>query len=104
MRAIRSAKNACAAVNKAEVVKNVQTTSMMAKKSRGDIGICCSGGGEVEDEPTKSARDGAVEVTGTGGSDEAGSEGRGVAGIRTGEGETGTGGEDGTEAPSVCTA
>ena len=55
----------------------------------------------MEDEPTKSAGDGAVEVTGARGSDEAGSIGRGAAGIGAGEGETGTGGEAGTEAPSV---
>ena len=69
MRAIHSAKDAYAAANEAEVVKNVQTASMMARKSRGDIGICCGGGGAVEDEPAKSTRDGAVEVTGARGSD-----------------------------------
>ena len=40
---------------------------MMARKSRGDIEICCGGGGAMEDEPAKSAGDGAVEVTGAGG-------------------------------------
>ena len=104
VRAIHSAKDACAIVNEAEIAENVQTTSMMARKSRGDIGICCGGGGAVEDEPAKSAGDGAVEVTGVGDSDEAESVGRGAAGIGTGEGETGTGGEAGTEAPSVGTA
>ena len=58
----------------------------------------------VEDEPAKSAGDGVVEVTGAGGSDEAGSVERGSAGIGIGEGESGTGGEAGTEAPSVGTA
>ena len=52
------------------------------------MGICC---GAVEDEPAKSAEDGALEVTGAGGSDEAGSVGRGAIGIRTGGGEYGTG-------------
>ena len=104
VRAICSAKDACAATNEAEVAENVRTTSMMAKKSRGDIGICCSGRGAVEDEPAKSAGDGAMEVTGARGSDEAGSVGRGAAGIGTGEGETGTRGEARTEAPSVGTA
>ena len=52
MRAIRSAKDAWAAANEAEVAENVRTTSMIARKSRGDMGICC---GVVEDEPAKSA-------------------------------------------------
>ena len=104
MRAIRSAKDACATANEAKVAENVRTTSIMARKSRGDIVICCGGGGAVEDEPAKSARDGAVEVTGAEGSDEAGSVGLGTAGIGIGEGETGIGGETGTEAPSVGTA
>ena len=104
MRAIRLAKDACAAANEAEVAENVRTSSMMARKSRGDIGICCGGGGEMEDEPTKSAEDGAVEVTGAGGSDEVGFVGRGVDGIGTKEDESGTRGEAGTEAPSVGTA
>ena len=50
MRAIRSAKDACAAANEAEVVENVRIASMMARKFQGDIGICCSSGGAVEDE------------------------------------------------------
>ena len=91
VRAIRSARDACAAVNEAEVAENVRTASMMAKKSRGDIGICCDG-------------DGAVEVTGAGGSDEAGFVEHGATGIGTGEGESGTGGEVGNEDPSVGTA
>ena len=60
---------------------------MIARKSRGDMGICC---GAVEDEPAKSAGDGALEATGTGGSDEAGSVGRGAVGTKIGGGEFGT--------------
>ena len=45
---------------------------MIARKSRGDMRICC---GAVEDEPAKSAGDEALEATGAGGSDEAGSVG-----------------------------
>ena len=101
MHAICSAKDTCAAANEVEVAENVWTASMMAKKSRGDIGICCGGGGVVEDEPAKSVGDRAVDVTGVGGSDEAGSVGHGAACIGTGEGETETGGEVGTEAPSI---
>ena len=58
----------------------------------------------MEDELAKSAKDGAVEVTGAGCSNEAGSVGRGAVGIGTREGKSGTGGEAGTEAPSVGTA
>ena len=45
-----------------------------------------------------------MEVTGAGGSDEARSVGRGAAGIGAREGEIGTGGEAGIEAPTVGTA
>ena len=76
------------AANEAEVAKNVRTASMIARKSRGDMGICF---GVVKDEPAKSAGDRALEVTGAGGSEEAGSVGRGAVGIRTGGGESGTG-------------
>ena len=69
MRAIRSAKDAWAVANEEEVAENVRTTSMIARKSRSDMGICC---GAVEDEPAKSAGDGALEATGAGGLDEAG--------------------------------
>ena len=61
---------------------------MIARKSRGDMGICC---GEVDDEPAKSAEDGELEAIGAGGSDEAGFVGRGAVGIGTGGGESGTG-------------
>ena len=88
MRAIRSAKDAWATANEAEVAENVRTVSMIARKSRGDIGICC---GAVEDEPAKSAGDGALEATGDGGSDETRSVGRGAVGIGIGGGESGTG-------------
>ena len=42
-RAIRSAKDACAAANDAKVAGNVRTASMIANKFRGDTWICCSG-------------------------------------------------------------
>ena len=48
------------ATNEAEVAKNVRTASMMARKSRGDIRICCGGGDAVEDEPAKSVGYGAL--------------------------------------------
>ena len=58
---------------------------MIARKSRGDMGICC---GVVKDEPAKSVGDGALEVTGAGGSEEARSVGRGAVGTGTGGGES----------------
>ena len=61
---------------------------MIARKSRGVMGICCRA---VEDKPAKSAGDKALEVTGAGGSEEAGSVGRGVIGTGTKGGESGTG-------------
>ena len=51
------------------------------------MGICC---GAVEDEPAKSAGDGALEATGAGGSDEAGSVERGDVTTGTEGGESGT--------------
>ena len=65
MRAIRSTKDAWVAANEAKVAENVRTASMIARKSRGDMGICC---GAIEDEQVKSAGDGALKVTGAGGS------------------------------------
>ena len=87
MCAIRSAKDAWAVANEAEVAENVRIASMIARKSRGDMGICC---GAVEDEPAKSTGDGALEATGAGGLDEAGSVERGVVDTGTGGGESGT--------------
>ena len=88
MRAIRSAKDAWAAANEAEVAENVRTASRIARKSHGDMGICC---GAVEDEPAKSAVDGALEATSAGGSNEVGSVGRGAIGTGTRGGKSGTG-------------
>ena len=87
MHAIRLAKDAWAATNEAEVVENVRTASMIARKSRGDIGICC---GAVEDEPEKLAGDGALKATSADGSDEAGSVERGAIGTGT-RGQSGIG-------------
>ena len=43
VRVILSAKAAWAVANDADVAENVWTTSMMARKSRVDIEICCDG-------------------------------------------------------------
>ena len=88
MCAIRSVKDAWATANEVEVTENVQTASMITRKSKGDMRICCCA---VEDEPAKSVGDEALEVTDAGGSKEAGSVERGVVGTETGGGESGTG-------------
>ena len=47
MRVILSARAVWAVAKDADVVENVQTASMMVKKSRVEIVICCVGGAEV---------------------------------------------------------
>ena len=47
VRAILSARAAWAVANDATVVENVRTASMMFKKSRVEIVICCGGGVEM---------------------------------------------------------
>ena len=47
MRVILSTRAAWAVVNDAAVVENVRIASMMVKKSRVEIVICCGGGTEV---------------------------------------------------------
>ena len=47
VRVILSARAAWAVVNDAAVIENVQTASMMVRKSRVEIMICCGGGAEV---------------------------------------------------------
>ena len=46
-RAILSAKGVCGAAKDAEVAEKVRTASMIARKYRGDIEICCKGGADV---------------------------------------------------------
>ena len=53
MRVIFSARVAWATSKDANVAENVQTTSIMARKSRVERDICC-GGGDVVLGPTKS--------------------------------------------------
>ena len=47
MRVILSAKALWAAVNDANVAEKVQTASIIARKSRVDMEICCGGGADV---------------------------------------------------------
>ena len=49
MRVILSARATWAVSNDADVEDNMQTASMMVKKSRMEIVICCGGGAEVLD-------------------------------------------------------
>ena len=53
MRDILSARAAWAVAKDAEVMEKVQTSSIMARKSRVEMVICCGGGAE-ELGPTKS--------------------------------------------------
>ena len=48
MRAILSAKAVWAAVNDADVAEKERTASIMTRKSRVDMEICCSGGGAAD--------------------------------------------------------
>ena len=47
MRVILSVKAVWAAVKDADVAAKVQTASIIARKSRGDMEICCNGGADV---------------------------------------------------------
>ena len=47
MRVILSAKAVWAALNNADVAEKVWTTSIIARKSRVDMEICCGGGADV---------------------------------------------------------
>ena len=52
VRFILSARAAWAVANHADVEEKVRTASMMVKKSRVEIVICCGGGAEVLDATT----------------------------------------------------
>ena len=47
VRVILSARAAWAVANDVVVVENMRIASMMVRKSRVEIGICCGGGAEV---------------------------------------------------------
>ena len=47
MRVILSAKAVWAAAKDADVAEKVRTTSIIARKCRGDMEICCKGGANV---------------------------------------------------------
>ena len=83
VRVILSAMAAWAVANDAYMVENVQTTSMMAKKSRADIEICCNGGAVMLGLATsKGAK--VLGAEGSVGAEDAGAVGNGamVAGAR----------------------
>ena len=50
VRVILSARAIWAFANDADVEENVRTTSMMVRKSRVEIVICCGGGAELKPE------------------------------------------------------
>ena len=89
MRVILSARVAWVVANDVDVVENVQTTSMMARKSRVDIEICCDGGA-VMHGPATSVRVVVLGAKGSGGAEDAGAVGNGAVVARAGTEDDGT--------------
>ena len=89
MRVILSARVAWAVANDADVAENVRTTSMMARKSRVDIEICCDGS-VVMLGLTTSVGAVVLGAEGSRGAEDAGSVGNGavVAGVGTEDART----------------
>ena len=92
MHVILSTSAIWAAAKDAEVIEKAQTASMIARKSRVDIVICCGRGTEVLG-PATSAGVVVLGAEGSGGVEDAGVMGNG-AGTE----------DDGTGGSSVCTA
>ena len=72
MRVILSAKAVWAATNDADVAEKVRTASIIARKSRVDMEICCGGGADVLGPSD------AIGVGGTGGAGDADDVGNGA--------------------------
>ena len=89
MSVILSARAVWAIAKDAEVTEKAGTASMMARKSRVEMVICCGGHAEVLD-PATSVRAVVLGVGGSGGAEEAGAMGNEgvVAGARTEEAKT----------------
>ena len=83
VRVILSAWAAWVVANVAVVVENVRTASMMVRKSRVEIVICCGGGAEV-----LAATSSVGAVLGPGGPEKI--EGSGAGGTGAGGGDAGT--------------
>ena len=83
VRVILSARAAWAVANDAAIVENVRTASMMIRKSRVEIVICCGGGAEV-----LAAAPSVGVVLGPGGLEK--TEGSRAGGIGAGGGDVGT--------------
>ena len=77
MRVILSASAVWAAAKDIKVIEKVWTASMMAKKSRVDIVICCGGGAEVLG-PATSIRVVVLGAEGSRGAKDVGAVGNGV--------------------------
>ena len=86
MRVILSARAAWVAAKDAEVTEKVRTASMMARKSRVDIEICC-GGGAVVLGPTTSVGAVVLGVEGSGGIEDARAVGNGAVIVGAGTDE-----------------
>ena len=83
MRIILSANAIWAAEKDAEVTEKARAISMMARKFRVDIVICCGGGAEVL-EPTTSAGAVVLGVEGSRGAEDAGAVANGAGTEDTG--------------------
>ena len=77
MRVILSARETWAVANDADVDENVRTVSMIARKSRVDIVLCCHGGA-VMLGPTTSVGAMVLGTEGSRGAEDAGVVGNGV--------------------------
>ena len=89
MRVILSTTATWAVANDADVAENVQTASMMVRKSRVDIEICYDGG-DVMLDPVTSVVVVVLGAKGSGGAEEAGAVGNGAVVAGAGTEDAGT--------------
>ena len=89
MHVILSARAVWAAAKGAEVMEKARTASMMARKSRVEMVICCGGDTEVLG-PVTSAGAVVLGAEGSGGTEEAGVVGNGVVVAGAGTEDAGT--------------
>ena len=90
VRVIFSGRAAWAVANNADVVENVRTASMMARKSRADIEICCDGGAVMLGPTTSVGAEEVLGDEGSGGAEDVGVVGNGVVVAGAGTEDAGT--------------
>ena len=89
VRVILSTRAAWAVENDADVAENVRTASMMARKSRADIEICCDGGAVMLGLATFVGAK-VLGVEGSRGAEDVGAVGNGAVVARAGTEDVGT--------------